>query len=93
MINYARLLKVAYLAAHFADPTTTVMFGGLLYSTPDNWLARVLAIYENDTNRPLIIGIWMLSPSIITTIHSARVGWTLRYERDITLIAETVRFQ
>ncbi|MDQ7024169.1 MAG: hypothetical protein Q9P44_01275 [Anaerolineae bacterium] len=51
MINYARLLKVAYLAAHFADPTTTVMFGGLLYSTPDNWLARVLAIYENDPNR------------------------------------------
>ena len=46
--NYARLLKVAYLSAHHADPAAEVMFGGLLYATPDNWLARVLAIYEND---------------------------------------------
>lgn len=47
-LAYARLLKVAYLAAHQADPTATVMFGGLLYNTPDNWLGRVLAIYQND---------------------------------------------
>lgn len=46
--SYARLLKVAYLSAHHADPTAEVMFGGLLYATSDNWLARVLALYEND---------------------------------------------
>jgi len=49
--NYARLLKVAYIAAHHADPDATVMFGGLLYNTDDNWLARVLNIYQNDPQR------------------------------------------
>lgn len=46
--DYARLLKVAYLAAKQADPHAQIMFGGLLYPTQDNWLARVLAIYQND---------------------------------------------
>jgi len=46
--DYARLLKVAYLAAKQADPHTQIMFGGLLYPTQDNWLARVLAIYQDD---------------------------------------------
>ncbi|MCA9889514.1 MAG: hypothetical protein KC546_14135 [Anaerolineae bacterium] len=47
---YARLLKVGYLAAKQADPTATVIFGGLLYSTDSNWLARVLDIYIDDPN-------------------------------------------
>jgi len=47
--EYARLLKVGYLAAKQADPNARVMFAGLLFSTPDNWLARVLAIYQSDT--------------------------------------------
>ena len=49
--DYARLLKVAYIAAKQADPESIVMFGGLLYATDDNWLARVLAIFENDPLR------------------------------------------
>lgn len=51
--DYARLLKVAYLAAHQADPNARVMFGGLAFSGPDqdNWLNRVLAIYADDPLR------------------------------------------
>lgn len=46
--DYARLLKVAYIVAKMVDPDAQIMFGGLLYNTPDNWLARVLAIIEYD---------------------------------------------
>jgi hypothetical protein len=48
--DYARLLKVTYLAAHYADPGTSVMFGGLAYSTDDadNFLARILDILVQD---------------------------------------------
>ncbi len=48
--EYARLLKVTYLAAHFADPEAQVMFGGLSYGNPATieWLAQVLAIYAAD---------------------------------------------
>ncbi len=49
--DYARLLKVAYIVAKQADPDAIVMFGGLLYSGEDNWLARVLAVFENDPLR------------------------------------------
>lgn len=50
VLAYARLLKVGYLAAKQADPNATIVFGGLLYSTESNWLARVLDIYINDPN-------------------------------------------
>ncbi|HLV35339.1 MAG TPA: fibronectin type III domain-containing protein [Spirillospora sp.] len=48
--RYVRLLKVTYLAAHYADPGAQVMFGGLAYSTDtaDNFLARALAIIAQD---------------------------------------------
>lgn len=49
--DYARLLKVAYISAHYADPNAQVMFGGLLYPTQNNWLALVLNIYINDPYR------------------------------------------
>lgn len=51
--QYARLLKVTYLVAHQADPSTRVMFGGLAYGNPDqdDWLAKVLAIYAADPLR------------------------------------------
>jgi hypothetical protein len=50
---YARLLKVAWLAAHAADPNAYVMFGGLAYGDPDtqNWLAETLAVIQNDPAR------------------------------------------
>lgn len=51
--EYARLLKVTYLAAHAADSDARVMFGGLAYGNPDqdDWLKKVLAIYAQDPNR------------------------------------------
>jgi hypothetical protein len=48
ILDYARLLKTAYLVIKMVDPEAQVMFGGLLFSGTDNWLARVLAIYEDD---------------------------------------------
>lgn len=52
-VDYARLLKVGYIVAHLADPNAQVMFGGLAYGNPDedNWLARVLEIYQSDPLR------------------------------------------
>ena len=85
ILAYARLLKVAYLAAHHADPDTTVMFGGLLYNSEDNWLARVLAIYENDPYR--VENNWYMDA---VAIHSYsypwRSGWLTRVVRQ-TFIA------
>ena len=51
--QYARLLKVAWLAAHAADPSAQVMFGGLAYLNPeqDDWLARTLAVIARDPAR------------------------------------------
>ena len=49
--DYARLLKVAYIVGKQADPDAKIMFGGLLFAEDDNWLAHVLAIYENDPLR------------------------------------------
>jgi hypothetical protein len=46
--DYARLLKSAYLVIKQVDPDAQVMFAGLLFGTNDNWLARVLAIYQDD---------------------------------------------
>ena len=43
--QYARLLKVAYLAARHADPQAKIIFGGMLHSdlTKLNWLRDTLA--------------------------------------------------
>jgi hypothetical protein len=51
--DYARLLKVTYIVAHYADPQARVMFGGLAYGNPDldDWLARALAIFAQDPQR------------------------------------------
>ncbi len=83
--NYARLLKVAYLSAHHADPSSQVMFGGLLYSTPENWLARVLAIYDND---PLARSNnwYMDAVAVHSYSYPWRSGWLTLFARQ-TLIA------
>ncbi|MEP6987415.1 MAG: hypothetical protein ABI970_17555 [Chloroflexota bacterium] len=47
--DYARLLKTAYIVTKQVDPDAQVMFAGLLFGSSDNWLARVLAIYQDDT--------------------------------------------
>lgn len=79
--NYARLLKVSYIVAKLADPQAQIMFGGLLYNTPDNWLARVLAIFANDPQ-----GARNNYYFDIVAIHNYgypwRTGWLTLYARE-----------
>jgi hypothetical protein len=83
--NYARLLKVGWLAAHHADPNATVMFGGMLYNTPDNWLARVLAIYANDPLREEH-NWYMDAVALHSYSYPWRTGWLTLFTEQ-TLIA------
>lgn len=83
--EYARLLKISYIVIKQADPDAQVMFGGLLFSSDDNWLARVLAIYINDPLREQFN--WYMD---IVAVHSYanpwRTGWLVLNLRQ-TLIA------
>jgi hypothetical protein len=77
--EYARLLKVAYIVAHVADPQAEVMFGGLLFNDPegDNWLAQVLAIYLNDPARE--DNNWYMDAVAVHSYDYAwRSGWLVR---------------
>ena len=46
--DYARLMKVAYLAAKQADPNATVVFGGMAHFQRPNWLDDVLNVIAAD---------------------------------------------
>lgn len=48
--EYARLLKVAYIAARQADPNAQVMVGGMVWFEQPNWFGDLLNIYKNDSN-------------------------------------------
>ena len=78
--DYARLLKTAYIVIKRIDPDAQVMFGGLLYNTQDNWLARVLAILEKDPLREA--NNWYFD---IAAVHNYtypwRSGWLVLYVR------------
>ncbi|HLV34160.1 MAG TPA: hypothetical protein VKY59_03555 [Spirillospora sp.] len=87
--EYARLLKVAYIVAKQADPDTTVMFGGLLYPTEDNWLARVLKIYANDPLREQF-NWYMDQVAVHNYSYPWRSGWLTLYVRQ-TLSANNLR--
>jgi hypothetical protein len=47
-VDYARLLKVGYLAAKHADPEARILFGGLAYFEEDNFLELVLQVFDAD---------------------------------------------
>jgi hypothetical protein len=49
--DYARLLKVSSIIIKLIDPQATVVFGGLLYPTNDNFFAQVLEIISRDPMR------------------------------------------
>lgn len=88
--QYARLLKVAYLAAKLADPQSLVMFGGLLYNTPDNWLSRVLAITINDPYREEFN--WYFDAVAIHNYsYPWRTGWLVRYAKQSLIAYELKR--
>ncbi|MDX1688863.1 MAG: hypothetical protein R3248_12850 [Candidatus Promineifilaceae bacterium] len=46
--QYARLLKVGYIAAKHADPDATILFGGLAFFEADSFYDTVLALYDAD---------------------------------------------
>lgn len=46
--DYARLLKVAYLSAKFADPQAEIVFGGMAHFEKSGWLNDVLNIIATD---------------------------------------------
>jgi hypothetical protein len=48
LADYARLLKVGYLAAKQADPNAQVLFGGLANNQQLSFLNDVLTIYDGD---------------------------------------------
>jgi hypothetical protein len=85
VLDYARLLKTAYLVIKMVDSEAQVMFGGLLYPTTNNWLAQVLAIYEDDPFHEQYN--WYMD---MVAVHSYsypwRSGWLVRWVRQ-TLIA------
>jgi hypothetical protein len=81
--EYARLLKVTYITVHVADPGAQVMVGGLSYGDPakQDWLARVLAVYQSDPLRQAHN--WFMD---IVAVHNYtyawRSGWVVRDVRE-----------
>jgi hypothetical protein len=49
--DYARLLKVGYLAAKHADPSARVMFGGMAHFQKPSWLRDVLNVIATYPDR------------------------------------------
>lgn len=78
--DYARLLKVAYLATKQADPQAVIMFGGLLFNTPENWLASTLQLYAAD---PLARqqNYFMDAVALHSYVDPRRTGWLTRVVR------------
>lgn len=51
--DYARLLKVGYLAAKQADANAQIIFGGLTYASPNaEYYRAVMNIFSGDANAP-----------------------------------------
>ncbi len=85
IIDYARLLKSAYLVIKQVDPDAQVMFAGLLFGSNDNWLARVLAIYQDDPFHEAY-NWYMDMVSVHNYSYPWRSGWLVNVV-DQTLIA------
>jgi hypothetical protein len=74
VFDYARLLKSAYLVIDATDPDATVMVGGLLYPSQDNYLAQVLSIYQDEPN-PERYNWYMDAVAVHNYGDSWRSGW------------------
>ncbi len=76
--DYARLLKVAAIAARQADPQARILFGGLAIFEKPNWLREVLNALQNDPAPDLRDAFgWYFD---ILPIHSYSYAWqTFRY--------------
>lgn len=76
--DYARLLKVAAIAARQADPQARILFGGLAIFEKPNWLREVLTALQNDPAPDLRDAFgWYFD---VLPIHSYSYAWqTFRY--------------
>ncbi len=85
VVDYTRMLKVAHIVAHWLDPQATVMLGGLLYPTQDNWLSAVLNRIINDPMHEA--NNWYIDAVAVHSYGNAwRSGWLTLYVRQ-TLVA------
>lgn len=76
--DYARLLKTAYIVAKMVDPETEIMFGGLLFNSDNNWLAWVLAIFEEDPLREQY-NWYMDAVALHSYSYPWRSGWLVNW--------------
>jgi hypothetical protein len=74
LADYARLLKVAYLAAEQADPAAMILFGGLANFEQPAFLENVLTIYAADPLAPSYH--WFFD---ILATHSYSTAWESWY--------------
>lgn len=81
--EYARLLKVAYLAAKQADPQAQVMFGGLAYFEEDAFLELVLREFDRDPLAPAY-GYFHDMIAVHNYFHSWSSWWYV-YRTELTL--------
>jgi hypothetical protein len=72
--EYARLLKVAYLAAKHADSGAQILFGGLANFQQPNFLADVLNVFSSDPLAPSYN--WFFD---ILATHSYAYAWESWY--------------
>jgi hypothetical protein len=72
--EYARLLKVAYLAAEQAGPDAQILFGGLADFYNLDFLAQTLAVYASDPMAPAHD--WFFD---ILAVHSYSYAWESWY--------------
>ncbi len=76
--DYARLLRVAAIAARQADPQARILFGGLAIFEKPDWLREVLTVLQNDPDPQLRDAFgWYFD---ILPVHSYSYAWqTFRY--------------
>jgi hypothetical protein len=71
--DYARLLRVAAIAARQADPQARILFGGLAIFEKPNWLREVLTVLRNDPDPQLRDAFgWYFD---ILPVHSYSYAW------------------
>jgi len=76
--DYARLLKVAAIAARQADPSARILFGGLAIFEKPGWLQEVLTALQKDPTPDLRDAFgWYFD---VLPVHSYSYAWqTFRY--------------
>ncbi len=87
---YARLLKVAAIVVKTVDPSATVMFGGLLFATGDNFLSSVLQHFKHDALRSQYN--WFIDAVAVHSYDDPwRSGWLTKVAQDTLAEFDLVR--